>query len=346
MTTEVGELTPTTEPLWDSYVDQHPEATLFHSLVWRDVLRNTFAHECRYLLARRDGIAVGLLPLVSIRSVFFGRSLISVPFGVYGGILADDADATAALVEGASRVGKAARASYVELRHLTPPPGTSLAAEHLHCTFIRDLPEDPADVLGTVPRKARAEVRKARKREELTTDVGAMDLDEFHRMFAWNKKKLGSPIFPKSLFWHLGDLLGDDLNVLTVRSRGEPVAAVVNFVWRDTLMAYYSGAYDEANALSANNLMYVAAMEYAAERKLKRFDFGRSRKNTGAFSFKKNMGFEPRDLSYQYILEEGQQLPEVNAANPKYRLAQKLFMHLPDFAAGKLGSFVAKRMPV
>ncbi len=346
MSTETLELSPTTEPLWDAYVAAHPAATLFHSLVWRDAVKSTFDHECRYLVARRDEAVVGVVPLVTIRSMFFGRSLVSVPFGVYGGILSDDPEATTALTDHATRLMDDAKAGYVELRHLTPPPGIDLVTKSLHCTFVKELPEDPADVLGTIPRKARAEVRKARKRGELTTDVAPLDLDEFHRMFAFNKRKLGSPIFPKSLFWHLADLLGDDLNVLTVRAAGEPVAAVVNFIWNDTLMAYYSGAYDEANRLSANNLMYVADMEYAAERKLKRFDFGRSRKNTGAFSFKKNMGFEPQELHYHYILGAGQDIPEVNAANPKYRLAQKLFMHLPGFAASKLGSFVAKRMPV
>ena len=153
-------------------------------------------------------------------------------------------------------------------------------------------------------------------------------------------------MFPKSLFWHLADLLGEDCSVLTVRHDGRPVAAVMNFVWRDTLMSYYSGALDEANHLSANNLMYAATMEYAVEQGLKRFDFGRSRKGTGAFAFKKNMGFSAQDLHYAYIVGAGEGVPEVNASNPKYRLAQSLFRHLPKFAAEKLGSFVAKRMPV
>lgn len=111
-------------------------------------------------------------------------------------------------------------------------------------------------------------------------------------------------------------------------------------------MAYYSGALDEANKVSANNLMYAASMEWAVEQGLKRFDFGRSRKDTGAYAFKKHMGFEPQDLHYAFVLRNGAEIPEINASNPKYRVAQSLFRHLPTFAAEKLGSFVAKRMPV
>ncbi len=346
MSVEIDELTSEEEATWKTYVEGHADATLFHSLVWRDVLRNTFRHVCRYAIASRDGAVVGVLPLVAIRSVFFGRSAISVPFGVYGGILADDAKATGALVEHGREVAGDVGASYVELRHLVPPPGINLPSNDLYATFRCDLPDDPDEVLGLIPRKARAEVRKARNRNDITTDVAPLNLKEFHRLFALNKRKLGSPVFPRSLFWHLDDLLGDDCSVLTVRHDGRPVAAVMNFVWRETLMSYYSGALDEANRLSANNLMYAATMEYAVKHGLKRFDFGRSRKGTGAFAFKKHMGFSPQDLQYAYIVSEGDGFPEINASNPKYRLAQSLFRHLPNFAAEKLGSYVAKRMPV
>jgi FemAB-related protein (PEP-CTERM system-associated) len=176
--------------------------------------------------------------------------------------------------------------------------------------------------------------------------VGELDLVEFHGLFAANKRKLGSPVFPKSLFLNLQRILGDNCRVLTVRHEGRAVASVMNFVWRDTLMAYYSGALEDANRISANNLMYAASMEWAVERGLRRFDFGRSRAETGAFAFKKNMGFEPTPLPYAYVLEQGAAVPEINASNPRYDFAKKVFRAMPDFLAEKLGSFVAKRMPV
>jgi hypothetical protein len=47
-----------------------------------------FGHECRYLVARR-GPVVGVLPLVEIRSALFGRTLTSLPFVNFGGVLAE-----------------------------------------------------------------------------------------------------------------------------------------------------------------------------------------------------------------------------------------------------------------
>ena len=346
MTLTVHNLSPERESDWTRFVLAHPRGSLFHSLEWRKVLQQTFSHTCRYVLVYEGDEVAAVLPLVTIKSIFFGKSVISVPFGVYGGIISNSAAASMALVEEARNICREVGSGYVELRHDHVPPGIELPTHDLHATFICDLPDDPTDVLMMIPRKARAEVRKARKRDDVTTESAELNLEEFHYLFALNKRKLGSPVFPKSLFLNLQQILADRCRVLTVRVGGRPVAAVMNFIWNNTLMAYYSGALDEANKVSANNLMYAASMEWAVEQGLKKFDFGRSRKDTGAYAFKKHMGFEPADLHYSYILEDGEQIPEINASNPKYRVAQNLFKHLPPFLAEKLGSFVAKRMPV
>ncbi|HMS15547.1 MAG TPA: FemAB family PEP-CTERM system-associated protein, partial [Planctomycetota bacterium] len=313
MLDQVSELTRGREADWTRFVDAHPCGTIFHELIWRDVLQRTFGHRMVYLLAERAGEVVGVLPLVRIKSIFFGTSLVSVPFGVYGGLLTQDAVATQSLVAAAQAAQTAHGAGYVELRHLVPPDGVSLPTKDLYATFVCELPPSREDVLGRMPRKARAEARKAREKAGLTVDQGPLNLNEFHELFARNKRSLGSPVFPKSLFRNIQDILGDRCYTLTVRHEGRPLTSVMNFVRKGTLMAYYSGAAEDANRFSANNLMYVAVMEDGVDRGLTEFDFGRSRKATGAFEFKKNQGFEAKDLFYQYLLKPGDQLPEVNA---------------------------------
>ncbi len=346
MSLRIRPLTRDREGAWEAFVQAEPPGTIFHSLSWRDVLLRTFRHDARYLIAEDDGGVVGVLPLVGVRSIFFGRSLVSVPFGVYGGILAKTAAATQGLVLEARRISREFGAQYAELRHLESPPGIELPASDLHATFVRTLPADPSAVLNSIPRKARAEVRKAKDNPELEVDINRLSVAEFHGLFAENKRKLGSPVFPRSLFANLKERLGRDCVMLCIRHRGRAVAAVMSFVWKNTYMAYYSGASEEANEVSANNLMYCASMEDAASRGLSIFDFGRSRRDTGAFAFKKNQGFEPRGLAYHFVLEPGESLPSVNASNPRYDLAKAVFRRLPAFAAEKLGSFVVKRMPV
>lgn len=345
-TAGIVQLTPEREAAWTAYVARHPAGTLFHDLLWREFLQRAFRHRCTYLLSLRDGVVTGVLPLVVIRSLFFGRSVISVPFGVYGGVLADDAEATAALLRAAGEVAADARADYVELRHLVAPEGCTLPESGSHSTFIKELPASVDEVMLALPRKARAEARKARTAGVLVPGAQPLSVPAFHALFAENKRKLGSPVFPESMFWHLKELLGERLHLFALEKNGAPVAALMSFLWRDDWMAYYSGATDEANKLSANNLMYLSAMEEAVRRGVRRFDFGRSRNGTGAFSFKVNQGFEAAPLHYQFITARGRPIPSVNAGNPRYDLAKRVFRSLPMCAASRLGSFVAKRMPV
>ncbi|MSR74019.1 MAG: FemAB family PEP-CTERM system-associated protein [Planctomycetes bacterium] len=342
----VRELSPARESAWQEYVMGHPQGTLFHDLAWRDMLRKTFRHRCCYLFAERDGKLCGVLPLVIIRSVFFGTSAVSVPFGVYGGVIADDAASTEGLCDAATEAAADAGAAYVELRHLHLPPACDLPESGLHCTFIKALPARVEDVLPGIPRKARAEVRKARAAGTLRVNTKPVPIPVFHALFAENKRKLGSPIFPQSMFWNLLEVLPGRVHTMAVEQDGRAIAVLMSFLWRGQFMAYYSGASESANANSANNLMYAAAMEEAVRLGATHFDFGRSRRDTGPYAFKVNQGFEPTPVHYQFVTKRGATLPSINASNPRYDFAKRLFRALPRVAAEKLGSFVAKRMPV
>ncbi len=330
--------------LWEDYVLNHADATLFHTLRWREVIRRTFKHQDCYVIAKRDGGIVGVLPLFRVSSIFFGTTLVSVPFGVYGGMLVNDQEVAKTLVEEARNIAEGCNAKYVELRHLDSPL-EGLAATDLYFTFIEDVPADYEGCLARIPRKARAEVRKALKDESLTFGFDDISLKDFHRLFSMNKRKLGSPLFPSSLFWHQKDILADDESILTVRKDGEVIAAVMSFVFKGTIMPYYSGAIPGAERFRASNFMYFRLMEWASAQGLKRFDFGRSRVGTGAYKFKKHQGFAPRQLSYEYLLNTATEVPAMNPSNPKYRMAKKVFANMPLWMAQKVGSWLVKRAP-
>src|SRR4029453_25627 len=64
---------------WDSFVESAQDATPYHQLRWRDVITKSFGHPCHYPAAIDDkGEWQGVLPLVHMRSRFFGNFLVSV----------------------------------------------------------------------------------------------------------------------------------------------------------------------------------------------------------------------------------------------------------------------------
>ena len=122
--------------------------------------------------------------------------------------------------------------------------------------------------------------------------------------------------------------------------QAEPVSAVMNFYFGDTVLPYYGGGTTQARGNGANDFLYWEVIRRAAERGLRQFDFGRSKAGTGAFAFKKNWGFEPEWLEYEYWLPDGQALPEKNPNNPRYKAAIEVWKKLPLPMANFLGPFL------
>ena len=78
------------EKAWDEYVWNSYSSTFYHQIGWRNVVEKTYKHKPIYLIAKENGELRGVLPLFLIKSIFFGKKLVSVPFAPYGGICADN----------------------------------------------------------------------------------------------------------------------------------------------------------------------------------------------------------------------------------------------------------------
>lgn len=329
---------------WDRYVAACPRATFFHRAGWKRVIEQAFGHRCHFLQATRPGsdAIVGVLPLGHIRSLLFGNALISAPFAVYGGAAADDDEVAAALEQAACDLADQLGVDYLELRNRHPRHPDWPTQSELYVTFRKDLDADPEVNMQAIPRKQRRMVRKGIKAEL----VGELDssVDRFYPAYAESVRNLGTPVFSRRYFALLMDEFGDDCEVMSVVKEGTPVAAVMSFYFRDEVLPYYGGGTAAARPLAANDFMYWDLMRRATERGLKVFDYGRSKRGTGSFSFKKNWGFEPQTLYYEYYLVKANEMPAINPNNPKYRLFIDLWKRLPLKLSMILGPAIVKNL--
>ncbi len=330
---------------WDRYVRAHPQGTLFHTLGWRNAVQSAFGHEPVYLSALRGERLAGVLPMFLVPSRVAGRLLVSVPYAVGGGILADDEDTTCALFESAKRVAEQRNCASIDLRsEVAVVP--DLPAVDRYVGFRRELPDDVCDVLSSLPRKARAAARNARVKHELTASFGDEHLPEVWRLYTQSMRRLGSLNYPYRLFESLIANTPRRHWVCVVKRNQRVVAGLVTFLYRDTVMPYFIGTTPEAKRYSAANFIYLCAMERGVEKGYKWFDFGRSRRdNSGSFNFKRFQGFEPRPLGYQIYTAAGHETPNLSASNPKYMLARRLWPHVPLCVTRPLGAHLAKHIP-
>jgi FemAB-related protein (PEP-CTERM system-associated) len=339
---QVRPFAPEDAARWDAFVARCPEATFFHRIGWRTIVEDVFRHRTHFLLAERGGEIVGVLPLVQIRSRLFGHSLVSLPFGVYGGPAASDGDAANALVERAADIARACGAEHLELRdRIARRP--EWPQQDLYVTFRKTLlPEVDAN-LQAIPRKQRAMVRKGIK-NGLRSEIDAT-VDRFFALYADNMHRHGTPPFPRSLFERLREVFADDCEVLiVVDSAGRAVSGVLSFYFRDEVLPYYAGDIVAARDLAANDFKYWELMRRACERGLRVFDFGRSKRGTGSFDFKHNWGFEPEALHYEYCLLKRDTVPQNNPLNPKYRALVALWRRLPRPLVNALGPHVVRNL--
>jgi FemAB-related protein (PEP-CTERM system-associated) len=327
---------------WDAFVLSCGEATFFHRAGWQRVIRDVFGHPTHYLYVEREGRIEGVLALTHVKSFVFGNALVSLPFTVYGGVAAETREAAALLDTKAQRLAEELGVDYLELRNVTQRH-SDWPSQDLYVTFRREiLPDVDANMLA-IPRKQRAMVRKGIKnglRSELDANV-----NRFFALFADNVHRHGTPALPRRYFEVLQSEFKHDCEVLTVVDpAGRPVSSVLSFYFRGEVLPYYAGDDTAARELAANDFKYWELMRRACLRGCTVFDYGRSKQGTGSYAFKKNWGFEPAALHYEYRLYRGDAIPQNNPMNPKYRAFIALWRRLPIALANQLGPFIVRHL--
>jgi FemAB-related protein (PEP-CTERM system-associated) len=269
----------------------------------------------------------------------------SVPFGMAAGICADNEIAGYALLEEACRLTGRLGATYLELRH-AHTNSFQLETQDLYYTFVREIFGDDEKNMAAIPRKQRRMVREGIK-AGLTSTVSRSeeDLKAFYEIYAHSVRNLGTPVFPIRYFQQLLQEFTQQCIILSVWHENVRAAAVMAFFHKDHLMPLYGGSLRSYQRYAVNDFMYWELMRYGCAQGLKIFDFGRSKKGTGAFDFKRHWGFEPRALPYQYYLPSGGSIPNVNPLNPKYRYFIAAWKKLPLVATKIIGPMLLRFFP-
>lgn len=327
---------------WDAYVLSHPKATFFHRAGWQYVIQRAFNHRTHFLYAEREGRIAGVLPLAEIESRLFGHSMSSLPFCAYGGIVADDKAARTALESAALSLARERNVDHLEFRNLEPVHADWPAKRDLYVTFRKTILPDVEANMNAIPRKQRAMVRKGIK-AGLVSEMDA-GVDRFFDVYSDNVLRHGTPALPRKYFQILREEFGSDCSVMSVLKDGKVVSSVLSFYFRNEILPYYAGDMPEARDLAANDFKYWELMRRACEAGYTLFDYGRSKVGTGPWHFKKNWGFEPQPLNYEYQLIKAADIPDVNPLNPKYRLFIAAWKKLPLPVANFIGPYLVRNL--
>jgi FemAB-related protein (PEP-CTERM system-associated) len=328
---------------WDAWVDGSEEATFCHRTGWKTIVEKVLGRRCYFYAARRAGKIVGVFPIAHVRSPLFGDSLVSLPLAVYGGIAAADREAFDALLAAGSRLAERLGVGFLEMRNRTEPFPTSLPGRDLYVTFSQDLTPGPEKLLTALPRDTRYAVRKSIKAGlEWTEDLS---IDEFYEIYAQSVHRLGTPVFSKSLFYTARQAFPGQTRLFGVKKDGKPIAGVFCFTSAGRMMPYYGGSLAEYNRDAPNNFMYWKLIERSCTEGFRIFDFGRSKRGTGAFSFKSSWSMTMSDLPYRYQLIRAKEVPKMSPVDAKFELPVAIWKRMPFAATKVIGPALIRHIP-
>jgi len=339
---QIKQLTNNDITPWNEFVFQHPDATFFHRAEWKEVIERAFSHTMYFFFAEDEGEIVGVLPLGHVKSRIFGNSLVSIPFYVYGGILAKNEDVYLELAEKSKSLAKELDVGYLEFRNIKPQSSDWPVKNDLYATFRKEIAPDADQILKSIPGKQRAVVRKGIKAGLIS--VYDEDVDRFYESYATTLHSHGTPAFPRKLFHILKEVFKQDCDILSIYKDDRMIASLMSFYFKDTVLPYYAGTSADSRVYNAHHFMYWELMRRSSEKGYKCFDFGRSKVDTGAFKFKTNWGFEPEYLNYEYYLVNATEIPDVNPNNPKYSLFIKAWQKMPFAMTKVIGPYIVRNL--
>jgi len=329
---------------WDAYVLAHQSSCAYHQTGWKTVIEQSFGHPTRYFQAIERGRIVGVLPLVVMKSLLFGRFVISLPYFNYGGIVADHRDAEEALLDAARNLATTEAVTHLELRHRAPH-GLGLIPKQHKVTMLLPLESDVESQWRAFDPKLRNQVRKAEK-SGVWIQIGGQELlDSFYRIFARNMRDLGTPVYGKEFFEAILRNFPSSTKIFVGRLQERPLAAGLITTFKDTVEMPWAASLCEYRHLCGNMLMYWEAIKFSIKQGSRQFDFGRSTPAGGTFKFKEQWGARPVPLTWEYWTAHAGQLPDMSPRNPKYQVPIRIWKRLPVTVANRFGPLIARTLP-
>ncbi len=329
---------------WDQYVMESDRATCYHLIAWKDIIENSFNHQTFYVLAEDHEHTIrGILPLVRLKSFFFGNFMVSLPFFNYGGICADNDEIRDRLLQKAVQLSQEGGATHIELRHTHPIDG--LLVKTAKVSMRLGLPHRSEELWNSFSTKLRTKVRRPSK-EGMYTKIGREEeLQSFYTVFSNNMRDLGTPVYSKEFFRNIMKEFPDAW-ICTVYTRtGLPIASGFLIGFKDILEIPWGSSLKQYNHYKPNMLLYWSSLMFACEKGFRTFDFGRSTPGEGTYQFKEQWGAKPAQLYWHYWLKNGASMPELNPKNPKYRLAISIWKRLPVGMTKFIGPAIVKNLP-
>jgi FemAB-related protein (PEP-CTERM system-associated) len=312
---------------------------------WLSVLQKGLQHEPYCIRATLQGRTVGMLPLAFVKSMLFGRFLVSLPYINTAGVIADDPAVAAGLIDQAVQLAEQLDVRYLELRQEEEVSHSALTCANKSKVLMRLKLPATADELWTgFKAKLRSQVKSGQKHNFEVAWGGTELLDDFYAVFSHNMRDLGTPVFSPGLFASILKEFASQAELCVVRSPQQPIAAALLIHDDDRTEVPSASSLRAFNPTNVNMVMYWELLKRAVERGQQVFDFGRSSADSPTYRFKAQWGAQPHPSVWQYYLRRGS-ISDMRPDNSKFGLAIRVWRKLPVALTRMIGPTIVRGIP-
>lgn len=344
----VRELSDNDTHAWTAFAEAHPDANLYHTLEWRDAVREIFGHEPRYLVGEFDGVIRGVLPLFLIKFPLLGSKLISIPYDIgSGGALAVDDRAERALLESAVATARKINVDFLQLRYGSRRDvASSLGLQPSEPVLISEMQLDSEEkVWSRVSKDHRKAVRKAKNRGVVIREAKDLeDVGEFYRIYLKAFREFGTPPYGSNYFpsiWRHFHGSGA-MRLLLAHADDKCVGGLLLFCWGKNIVSKFAACLPEAVPMRAYAALYWRAIQIGLESGYKKLSWGTSSKSQGGLiEFKERWGADTRPAVI-YSLSVKKDAPSIENYYDSGGLIRRVWSRLPIGATRLLGGTLNK----
>jgi hypothetical protein len=302
----IYELDPLGDRRWQLLLEQHPNASVFHTTGWLEALRSTYGYTPAVFTTSSptDALRNGLL-VCRVRSWLTGRRMVSLPFSDYCEPLCESGEFEF-LVRNLQSAWDPRDWKYLEIR----PVDGDFTREALATGFrIKDeflhhrvsLQPSLENLLQSFHKDSVQRRLRHAERAGLAERVGRSDklLKDFYSLCILTRRRQSLP--PQSYGWfqNLVQCLGENLEIRTAYKDEVPIASIMTLRFRDTVYYKYGCSNERFNHLGATPFLFWKAMCAAKSSGASEFDLGRTElDNTGLINFKNKWTRDPQTVTY------------------------------------------------
>jgi lipid II:glycine glycyltransferase (peptidoglycan interpeptide bridge formation enzyme) len=329
----IYKLNPLLDRRWQTFVDRHARASVFHTTQWLEALRRTYGYEpVVYTTSPPASELSNGVVFCRIRSWLSGSRLVSLPFSDHCEPLAS-ANELAELMDWLRASRHRKHWKYIELRPLGTNDGArtrDLTKSESFSLQVLDLNVSLDTLFHNFHKSCVQRKIHRAEREQLTYEEGRSEtlLKKFYDLLLLTRRRHGLPPQPLVWFRNAVACLSDRVLIRVASKDGRPVAAIITIQYKDVLVYKYGCSDSRFNNLGGNALLFWRAIQDAKRDGVVKFDLGRSEPdNSGLVTFKENWGAVSMPLEY-YRLPARQAL-HINSGW-RTRVAKGVFSIMPD----------------